>query len=513
MNNNKNTAPVRDKRRYKYGSISVAFTVVFIALVIAINLVISGFSLSGDLTVDLTTEEFLSIGDVTKGLLDDLGDDLDVTITFMAPRDKFDVNTTSNGTTQKNYAVLVRDLAEAYENLYEGKIKVEYRELNADPAFENKFLEESTTKLSNSSVIIEGKYHFRILDLVAFFSQSEGATGYTAFNGENRFTTAILQSSIKEPQVVTFTYNNGESVGENGSLPYDCKAAGLASVLKDAGFEIKTADLDKEELDERTKILVSFGPQEDLSVTEVDKITKYLAKGNSFIAFVDSSTKELKNFQALLNDYWGINYKANSRVTDETHAIDSADNVVVKAPVSTSEETTTGEVIRRTVENIEGGNVSVVMPNSVELYVREGLTRDDFFVETIFETNDTAVATKGDEKTEGEEIPLMLLSTSYTYGENNVKNYSNVMLVGSTEFAETVNLVYGSNGNRRVILGIARNFGYDGVAPDIDSKPFGSVALDIELGTAKTLTWVICTVAPAIVLIMGMFVFFKRRHL
>jgi hypothetical protein len=87
------------------------------------------------------------------------------------------------------------------------------------------------------------------------------------------------------------------------------------------------------------------------------------------------------------------------------------------------------------------------------------------------------------------------------------------MLVGSTEFAETTNLVYGSNGNKRVVLGIARNFGYEGVAPDIESKPFGNVALDIELGTAKTLTWIICTVAPAIVLIMGMFVFFKRRHL
>lgn len=512
MNNNNNT-PVRDKRRYKYGSISVAFTVVFLALVIAINLVISGFSLSGDLTVDLTTEGFLSIGDVTKGLLDNLGDDLDVTITFMAPRDRFDSNTTSDGTNQKNYAVLVRDLAESYENLYEGKIKVEYRELHADPAFENQFLEESTTKLTSSSVIVKGKFHYRILDLTAFFSQSEGATGYSAFNGENRFTTAILQSSIKEPQVVTFTYNNGESVGENGSLPNDCKAAGLAAVLKDAGFEIKTADLDKEDIDERTKILITFGPQEDVSKDEVTKITEYLAEGNSYMVFVDSTTKELESLQDMLNDYWGINYNANSRVTDSTHAIDSEENVVVKAPVTDSETTTTGAVIRRTVENIGGGNISVVMPKSVELVLRDEKPRDGFTIEPIFVTNDTAIATKGEEKVEGKEIPLMLLSSNFTYGENNVKKYSNVMLVGSTEFAETTNLVYGSNGNKRVVLGIARNFGYEGVAPDIESKPFGNVALDIELGTAKTLTWVICTVAPAIVLIMGMFVFFKRRHL
>ncbi len=513
MNNTKNTAPIRDKRRYKYGSISVAFTVVFIALVIAINLVVSGFSLSGDLTVDLTTEEFLTIGDTTKQLLDNLGDDLNVTITFMSPRDRFDSNVSGEGTNQKNYAVLVRDLAEAYENLYEGKIKVEYLELNENPAFENRVFEETTTKLTSSSVIVDGVYHTRILDLVAFFSQTEGATGYTAFNGENRFTTAILQSSIEKPQVVTFTYNNGESVGENGSLPSDCKAAGLASVLTDAGFEIKTADLDKENIDERTQILITFGPKEDFSETEVDKITKYLATHKSFIAFVDATTKELKNFQDLLSDYWGINYNANSRVIDTTHAVDSEENVVVKAPVTNSETTTTGDVIRRTVKNVEGGNVSVVMPNSVELFVRDGMTRDNFVVETIFTTNDTATAIKGEEKVEGQEIPLMLLSSSFTYGENNVKQYSNVMLVGSTEFADTVNLIFGSNGNKRVVLAAARNFGYEGVAPDIDSKPFGNVALDIELGTAKTLTWVICTVAPAIVLIMGIFVFFKRRHL
>ncbi len=510
----KKNTPIKDKRRYKYGSISIAFTVVFIALIIALNLVISGLSLSGDLTVDLTTEEFLSIGDETKALLNGLGDDLDVTITFMSARDKFDSSTSGNAG-QQNYAVLVRDLAESYENLYDGKIKVQYKELNQDPAFENKFLEESTTKLSSTSVIVEGKHHFRILDLVAFFSQNEGSTGYSAFNGEYRFTTAILQSSIKDAQVVTFTYNNGESLGEDGSLPYDCKAAGLAAVLDEAGFEIKTADLDKEEIDERTKILICYGPKEDLSVTEVNKITKYLEKHNSFITFVDSATKELKNLQSLLNDYWGINYNANSRVTDTTHAVDSETNVIVKAPsgASDGDTTTNAEQIRKTVENLDGGNVSVVMPDSVELFVRDGMTRDNFVVEPVFVTNTTAIATKGDEVKKESEIPLMLLSSSFTYGENNAKQYSHVMLVGSTDFAETTTLIYGANGNRRVMLAAARNFGYDGIAPDIDSKPFNNVALDIELGTAKTLTWIICTVAPAIILVMGVVMYFRRRHL
>ena len=153
MADNKNT--IKDKRRYKYGSISVAFTVVFIALVLALNLVLSSLSLSGSLTVDLTQEEFTTIGDESIRLLSDLGKDLDITIYFMSPRDMFDLEAnTYNGV---NLTGICRDLAENYANIFDGSgdkgnIRVEYKELDKDPEFEKKYLEESGTSLTSTSL-------------------------------------------------------------------------------------------------------------------------------------------------------------------------------------------------------------------------------------------------------------------------------------------------------------------------------------------------------------------------
>lgn len=515
MSNKKNTA-VRDNRRYKYGSLSVVFTVVFLALVIAINLFFSALSLSGDLTVDLTQEDFTSIGEESERLLTELGKDLDITVTFMSARDKFDM--AENNYNGINLTGLVRDLAENYQREYDGSgdkgtVRVQYKELDTDPEFERKYLEESTTKLSATSVIVQGKYHYRVLDLASFFTLNENGA-YHSFNGEYRFTTAMLQSSITESQVVTLTYGNGEPIGADGLIAYTSSVAGLAAVLQDAGFEIKTVNLESEDIDPRTEILITYDPVTDLTTVETDKITKYLASRNSYMVFVDSQTAALPNLQSMLSDNWGIDYRPMYRVTDESHSLGSVSTINAKYPEINSEEQNGSAAyqIRKTVSDM-GGTIATALPESVELVVRDGLTQDSFRVETVLTTYETAKsATETEAGTEGE-MPLMLLSTKYGYGENNVTEYSYVTLVGSTEFADTAHLVSANYGNKRVLLSSARIFAANRVAPDIESRQFTSTALNIETGTARFLSWTICTVLPAAIIICGIVVFFRRRHM
>ena len=155
----------------------------------------------------------------------------------MSARDMFDLK--ENNYNGINLTGIVRDLAENYERTFDGSgdkgtVRVQYKELDTDPEFEKKYLEESSIKLSAQTVIVQGKHHYRILNLKAFFSMDENGN-YYAFNGEYRFTTAMLQSSISEAQVVTFTYGNGEPIGASevyASLA-SCKK-GIASVQKNA---------------------------------------------------------------------------------------------------------------------------------------------------------------------------------------------------------------------------------------------------------------------------------------
>lgn len=507
---NKNTA-VRDNRRYKYGGLSIAFTLVFIAFILVANVFLSSLSLSGSLTVDLTKEDFTSIGDETVRLLESFGKDLDITITFMSPRDRFDVG--------GNLYVMIRDLAENYQKTFDGSgnrgtVTVQYKELDSDPEFEKKILEETATQLSPTSVIVEGEHHKRVLDFQSFLVVNENQEIHS-FNGEYRFTTAILQSSIAEKQVVTFTYGNGEPIGEGGTINSDSSILGLVSILYEAGFEIKATNLDMEDIDPATEILITYDPISDLSLTEVDKVSDFLKKRNSYIVFVDSQTEEHKNLQSMLSDNWGINYKPLFRITDETHGLGNSISTLNSKFTAVEADAQNGSAayqIRKTVSSVEG-NFTVAFPESVELIIRDHNTQDGFTVETVLSTYETAKsATKDAQGTEGE-MPLMLLSTKYGYGENNVTEYSYVMLVGSTEFANTQSVIKSTYGNRRVLLSAARIFSANRVAPDIEAKQFQSTALEIETGTAKTLTWLICTIVPGAIIILGIVVFFRRRHL
>ena len=497
---------LRDKRIYKYGSLSVVLTAVFIALIIALNLLFSSLSLSGDLTVDLTPEDFTSIGDESMRLLGELGKDLDITITFMSARDMFDLaDYNYNGI---NLTGIIRDLAENYARTFDGSgdlgtVRVEYKELDSDPAFEAKILEESATQLNAGSVIVKGKYHYRVLNVQAFFETTESGS-YYSFNGEYRFTAAMLQSSISQPQKVLFTTGHGETLSQS-----------LLNLYSGAGFALDMINLAQDEIDPDAEIIICCDPQTDFSYAEIDKLNVYLAKYKSFMVFVDSATPELANLQALLNDGWGINYKPQYRVTDNTHSLDGKpENLNAKYPSVDSEsaDRLASYQIYKTVSDM-GGQITTAVPEAAELYIKPGITQDNFSVETVLTTYDTAVSAKaGVQGTKGE-MPLALLSTRGGYGENNVSMFAYVMLIGSTQFANDSNLAAAARGNRRVLLAAARIFAADRVSPDIKSKPFGDSALDIETGTANTLTWLICTIVPGIVLILGIIMFFRRRHL
>ncbi len=513
----KNNTSQKDNRRYKYGSLSAVFTVVFIALILVINLVFSSLSISGDLTVDLTQEDFTSISEDSITLLSELGKNLDIKLYFMSARDKFDLD--SNNYNGINLTAISRDLAENYAKAFDGSgdlgtVTVEYKELDKDPEFEKQYLEGSTKKLSATSVIVKGKHHYRVLDLASFFTLDEEGK-YHSFNGEYALTTAMLQSSIAEPQVVTLTYGHGEPIGADGLISQSSSVAGLVSILSGAGFEIKTANLLEEAIDPRTEILICYDPVSDFSYDEIDDITEYLGRRKSFLVFVDSATPSLPKLQSCLEDNWGLNYKPFYRVTDDTHSLGNrADNINAAYPEMDSEtaQNSAAYQIYKTAVDAEGAMMTA-LPESVELAIRDGLTQDDFLVESVLLTHDTAKSATPTESGSEGAMPLALLSTKQYYGENNAVEYAYVMLVGSTEFASTENLAKQSFGNNRIILSAARIFSSKRVAPEIDDKPFGSTALTIETGTAKTLSWLICTIVPGIVMIFGFVVFFKRRHL
>ena len=117
-------------KRFKYGSLSVVFTVLFIAMIIVLNLIVTSIDEKVGLRIDLTQTQLYSISeDTDTALRVGLGDEydsFDVTIYFLADRDLFTYYDTAyynaNGTDREHFT-RVRDLAEEYARKYPNNVK------------------------------------------------------------------------------------------------------------------------------------------------------------------------------------------------------------------------------------------------------------------------------------------------------------------------------------------------------------------------------------------------------
>ena len=68
-------------------------------------------------------------------------------------------------------------------------------------------------------------------------------------------------------------------------------------------------------------------------------------------------------------------------------------------------------------------------------------------------------------------------------------------------------------GNGSLLLSAARTMGVERYSLDIDYKTINDVALAIETNVATRLGIIICAVLPSLILIAGLVVFIRRRHL
>ncbi len=500
--------------RVKRGTISVVYTIVFIALIIALNLIVSSVAGSVNLNIDLTAEEFISIGQVSHNVLDALDRDgeLQATIYLLADRDSYD--SSDNNANGLNLPALVRDLCEEYAYTYDS-VRVEYKNLNRDPQWATAYNERTNTVLSANNVVIEGKYHARVLTLDSFFTVDSESKTYVGFNGEVRLTTALLQSCISEPQVVTFTTGHGEPA----QLADGNVKTALAQLLRNAGFELVETDLSSGEIDPRTKILIVNDPVNDFTDSEVEKLMDYTAGYNSLIVLVDDSTPELPNLSDYLLEEWGMGYRPYHQLTSSANFNNNP--LFLSAQCVTEyedpESSAAYQIVRHLVSE-DARQRRIVMPHSVELYSAPVGTKDDYTVETVLRSASATSSHEGTEQTG--EYPLMLLSVNSEYVDLEDENSTNqvlksqyVMLVGSTDFAGTGSIDSALYANGNLMLSSARTMGMERYSLNIPYKEINDVALSIETASAFRLGVLICAVFPAAIVVVGLVVFIRRRHL
>ena len=288
-------------------------------------------------------------------------------------------------------------------------------------------------------------------------------------------------------------------------------------MFDEAGFEVRTIDLASEEIPEDVRILVISNPTNDFQGfdgenpnvrTEMVKINEYM-QSRSLIVLVNKDTPALPNLQEYLWEYWGLDYKPQHLISDEKSSLPGTDTYsVIGEYVGTSETAPNAYQLHQTVSQ-SGAGIRTVFRNATELVV--DTSKSDKIVEVALQTSPEATSEYGGETSTGS-FPLLALSTDMNYAADSSAQYRYVMLVASTDFANDSFLTSGY-GNRRILSSAARMMSTQRNIPEIDYKTFEDEPLTLDQETAKNLTIFITVFAPLIIIIVGLVVYLRRRHL
>lgn len=305
------TAPAKKKfnsKKLKHGSLSVVFTIMFIAAVVLVNVILNLVLDRFSLEVDLSTGAMFSLGDETKDYIASVDDSVNFYVT--AERDTLE----NNGTFYKQVVEFLEKMA-SINNRFE----VKYVNLLTDPDFSSQY----TETLKNYQVIVEsgttGRY--RILNINEFikYTLSDGndytyeqvqmyssmgmdMSQYitkTASYAEEQLVSAIMSVSRQNPTVVSFLTGYGES-----------DSSALEKILTDNAYVTDTIEIERvDAIPEETDILVIYGPTKDYSLESITKVDEWLSNngkyGRDLVYLATPDFAETPNLDEYLAE-WGL---------------------------------------------------------------------------------------------------------------------------------------------------------------------------------------------------------------
>ncbi|MBE6565274.1 MAG: hypothetical protein E7655_08390 [Ruminococcaceae bacterium] len=494
-------------KKLKYGSTAIVFTVVVIALIVLVNAVFSALSQAYYLYTDMTEYNLYTLTDDSRALLDEV--DKEITIYFCMPFDKITDSSPTNKQ-YNHYLNMVYEFAQQYAAEYDN-IKLEALDIVKNPSSVERFETSSTSNISQTSVIVASDNDFRTFVLNALFGVSDESGEVLTFNGEQKLTSAILQLAGDRPTAL-FTVGHGETVGADGSRP------AIWNLLENAGYEVGTVDLTREEITEKAQLIVINGPLYDFrgfgdSADEISKLGKFTDTLGSLMVFFSPDTPDLPELEDMLAE-WGVKVE-DSVIKDYTNS-ESTDGYKLVADYTTEG---LGASLHSTIRQLDSQPkaiieyarpISIVWPTGE--YTTDTIGKRQ--ASPVLTSFDTAQAFGFGSDTASANGPFNLLTITREQRIKNNETYSSyVMVCGTMDFASDDYLYKNSFSNGDILYSAMRAMGKETVPFSLDYKWFEDNSLDITAGQANAWTIVVSVIVPAIVLIVGAVIAIRRKHL
>ncbi len=467
---------LKDKH-LRYGGYGALLTLIVIAITIVFNIVITNLNLK----IDMTSEGIYSLSDSSK----------EVVANVTEPVNIYVLEETGSET------ALLKEILTNYTKL-NSNLSLVYKDPVLYPTFGSSYLERSTqniSSLSNSSVIIENQTtgKFKIIPPSEFIAADE-------VNG-NQIT---LENAITNALGYVMNANDGDIYYTTGHNELDLPAA-LTDSIDRANLTLKSINLLTEDMpDATTSSLLIYSPHSDFTEEEVTKVIDFLASGGKAMIFLDADLPELTHFNEVLS-YYGVGHERGIAIETNSNYMSSASPAYL-IPAKGEHEI---------LDHISSNSAPIIIPissglnkltnsrSTITLTPLIGSSNDSFLKKDISSTT----LTREDGDIDG---PVVIACTI----EDSASPHTKLFVMANSYFLTNDLLNVSATGNANFInSALGWLFSID-TSYAIEAKTQDIYQIRALSSTEAIVLQVIAMVIiPLIVMITGITVWVKRRHL
>ena len=324
-------APVKKEKKpfnwnkFKRGGMATALSVVFIAIVVALNLLVSALTdRFPSLDIDLTAQKVNSLSDQALEIAKNV--DREVTIYLIGTQEGYEQNQIYSSYVQRGMqysqvSSLVKRLVEANP-----LISMEYVDPDTNPEFISQYESDS---LATGKVLVESDLRHTVLTVNDLFiiNQETGSTINSKV--DSALAGALELVNMDTVPVMSIITGHGEMLSTSN-------IAAFVDNMEQNNFQVEEVDILTQEIPENTQVLMIATPTTDFSTEEIDKIRAYLddeTRDQQVTLLVSAypSQGELPNLAAFLEE-WGVQVGTGVVAeTDSNYAAYDARGVLVTA--------------------------------------------------------------------------------------------------------------------------------------------------------------------------------------
>lgn len=479
-------------RRLRMGSFATVLTVIFIAVLIILNMIVSAVSERYPIQLDLTTGKIYGLSDETVEYLKTV--EKEVNIYVLATEDSF--------SSLNDYYLQACETIKKFPQ-YNSKIQVQFIDLTKDPAFESKY---SSYSMGTRDILMECGDKVQVVKTSDLFNlENDSSSGYTYIKSsrtDEAITSAIMNvTSDYTPKITVLSAHSS----------FD--ASSFASLLSQNNFEVVTQDLLLEEIDPEAEAAVLFAPSEDLDEEQLEKLDAFLdnngQKGKTLLYFAAANQPKLPNMEAFLSE-WGI------VVEDATLYETNYNRIYNYSPYYSIVDFVNTEIYENTSSYLLMPNARIIDTAYAE--------RDSRTVEVLLKFGSTAKALPNDAdenfdiaNAETYAFPALIKSTlQKASGNTNAANgamlESHVVVSSSAMSCESSLLSGSTFVNGKYYIALLNSLMGRESTFSVTAKTLDNTTLTLTNFQILFIGAVFAIIIPLVLLVLGIVVWLRRRH-